>query len=291
MSISNLAYFGFEVSDLPAWKTYLENFLGMMCVDEGENELRFRMDSYGWRIACEKGDADDLSFIGLEIETAEAFELFKANLAAKGVTFTPGGDDLKTRRGVRDLICLTDPTGLQVEVFVGATQKTQPPFISPAGVSSFLTGEQGAGHFALATDNLEATRRFYADILGFRMSDTIGMPLGPDFTLYLEFYHCNPRHHTLAIADIPAGKRIHHFMVEMSSMDDVGYAMDRMEACRVKQTMTLGKHSNDQMISFYASTPSGFDVEVGCAGIPVHDENWRVTHHNVISMWGHKPVL
>ena len=64
-----------------------------------------------------------------------------------------------------------------------------------------------------------------------------------------------------------------------------------MEVCDVKQTMTIGKHSNDEMISFYVSTPSGFDLEVGCGGIPVYDDEWRVTHHKVISMWGHKPVV
>lgn len=290
MTISNLGYIGFEVSDLGAWKGFMENFLGLMRSGETDESVKFRMDTYDWRIACEQGDADDLSFVGFEAETPAAFEAVKTNLASKGVTFTPGDEVLKKKRGVRDLIVLQDPAGLAVEVFVGATQVTQSPFVSPAGVSSFLTGDQGAGHFVIATDKIDEVRAFYTDLLGFRLSDTIGMELGPDFTLMLEFYHCNPRHHTLALTGIAAPKRIHHFMVEMATLDDVGYAMDRIQPCNVKQTMTLGKHSNDEMVSFYCSTPSGFDVEVGCAGIPVHDDEWRVTHHNVISMWGHKPV-
>lgn len=93
-----------------------------------------------------------------------------------------------------------------------------------------------------------------------------------------------------SLAPMPAPKRLHHFMVEMATLDDVGFAMDCIGEYGVKQTMTLGKHSNDQMVSFYAATPSGFEVEVGTAGIEVHDDVWRVTHHEVTSMWGHKRV-
>ena len=30
-----------------------------------------------------------------------------------------------------------------------------------------------------------------------------------------------------------------------------------------REDSTLGRHSNDQMVSFYMSTPSGFEVEYG----------------------------
>jgi len=246
------------------------------------------MDDRAFRLQIDEGKADDISFIGLEVETWEGMQALRGKLDKEGVKYAPASDNLKAERGVRDLIVLTDPAGLQVEIYVGATALTSVPFNSPAGVSGYLTGEQGAGHVVLASEKMDEVRDFYTRLLGFRLSDTIGIAIAPDFTLTLEFYHCNPRHHTLALAPMPAPKRLHHFMVEMATMDDVGFAMDRVEKCGVKQTMTLGKHSNDQMISFYAATPSGFEVEVGTAGIAVHDEVWRVTHHEVTSMWGHK---
>ncbi|MDO8840482.1 MAG: VOC family protein [Parvibaculum sp.] len=290
MSVASLGYIGFEVSDLKAWDNYLTGFLGLMPGSGNGTSARYRMDDRAFRIQLEKGAADDIAFIGLEVETPEGLQALRERLEKEGVPCAPASDNLKKERGVRDLLVLTDPAGLQVEVYVGATALTNLPFHSPAGVSGFMTGSQGAGHVVLASEKIDEIRDFYTRLLGFRLSDTIGMSISPDFTLVLEFYHCNPRHHTLALAPMPAPKRLHHFMVEMATLDDVGFAMDRIGACGVKQTMTLGKHSNDQMVSFYAATPSGFEVEVGTAGIEVHDEVWRVTHHEVTSMWGHKRV-
>ena len=290
MSVASLGYIGFEVSDLKAWDGYLTGFLGLMPGQGNGTSARYRMDDRAFRIHLEKGTADDISFIGLEVETPEGLQALRERLEKAGVPCSPASGNLKKARGVRDLLVLTDPAGLQVEVYVGATALTNMPFHSPAGVSGFMTGGQGAGHVVLASEKIDEIRDFYTRLLGFRLSDTIGMAISPDFTLVLEFYHCNPRHHTLALAPMPAPKRLHHFMVEMATLDDVGFAMDRIGECGVKQTMTLGKHSNDRMVSFYAATPSGFEVEVGTAGIEVHDEVWRVTHHEVTSMWGHKRV-
>lgn len=288
MSVASLGYIGIEASDLKAWDDYMTGFLGLMRGRSNGASARYRMDERAFRFQIDLGKSDDISFIGLEVETWEGMRALREQLDQEGVKYAPASDNLKAERGVRDLIVLTDPAGLQVEIYVGATALTSAPFNSPVGVSGFLAGEQGAGHVVLASDKMDEVRDFYTRLLGFKLSDTIGMAISPEFTLLLEFYHCNPRHHTLALAPMPSPKRLHHFMVEMATMDDVGFAMDRIEKCGVMQTTTLGKHSNDQMISFYAATPSGFDVEVGTAGIAVHDEVWRVTHHEVTSMWGHK---
>ncbi|MBN9634385.1 MAG: VOC family protein, partial [Actinobacteria bacterium] len=43
----------------------------------------------------------------------------------------------------------------------------------------------------------------------------------------LEFYHCNARHHTLALIPAPMPKRMHHFMLQANTLDEVGFALDR----------------------------------------------------------------
>jgi hypothetical protein len=54
---------------------------------------------------------------------------------------------------------------------------------------------------------------------------------------------------------------------------------------------TLGRHSNDQMVSFYMSTPSGFEVEYGWGGRLVDDATWQVQRHDRGTLWGHKIQL
>jgi 2,3-dihydroxybiphenyl 1,2-dioxygenase len=201
-----------------------------------------------------------------------------------------GNDDrqLAVARGVTDLFSCLDPQGLRVEVYYGPTERNESPFASPVGVSRFVTGDEGIGHVVLTTPDIASSRRFYQDLLGFRLSDTIRLKIGPEMTLDMEFYHCNPRHHTLALIPAPAPKRLHHFMLQVSTLDEVGFAQARAEAAGVPITATLGRHTNDHMVSFYARTPSGFEVEYGYGARSVDKATWRVVRHDAPSSWGHK---
>jgi hypothetical protein len=51
---------------------------------------------------------------------------------------------------------------------------------------------------------------------------------------------------------------------------------------------TLGRHTNDQMVSFYVITPSGFEVEYGWGGRLIDDSVWQVQRHDRGALWGHK---
>ena len=51
---------------------------------------------------------------------------------------------------------------------------------------------------------------------------------------------------------------------------------------------TVGRHSNERLLSFYVRTPSGFEVDYGCGGVAVDGGAWPVAIHNSISVWGHR---
>ncbi len=62
-------------------------------------------------------------------------------------------------------------------------------------------------------------------------------------------------------------------MVEVEEADDVGLCHDRALRRKVPMSATLGRHVNDLMLSFYMKTPGGFDVEFGCEGRQVEDDD------------------
>ncbi|MBX3484289.1 FAD-dependent monooxygenase [Phenylobacterium sp.] len=288
MSIANLGYIGFRVSDVAAFKAFATNVLGVMVADEREGGVRFRVDSLDWRIAVEEGPENDIVFAGYEVAGAAELAEMSRRLTAAGVAVGNGDPALLKERGVCGMITCADPDGLRLEIYYGPTERTNQPFVSQAGVKGFVTGDQGVGHIVLATNNIDATRAFYTDLLGFRLSDIIRMQLSPEFGIDLEFFHCNPRHHTLALAPIPAPRKMHHFMLQVGSLDEVGFALERAEAAGAPITNTLGRHSNDQMVSFYARTPAGFEVEFGYGAIEVDVATWQVRRHDKMSSWGHK---
>ncbi len=288
MSIGSLGYLGLQVKDTAAWEAFATGVLGLMPAEPAGDSRRFRLDDLAWRIAVEPGAADDLAYVGFEVAGPAELAAAGERLSEAGVAVGNGNPELLAERGVLGLISCQDPDGLAVEVFYGPTLRAETPFASPAGVTAFVTGDQGLGHIVLSTKDMAAARRFYQDILGFRLSDIIRMRAGPQFSFEMEFYHCNPRHHTLALMPIPMPKRLHHFMIQVPTLDGVGFALERATAAATPITAGLGRHTNDQMVSFYSRTPAGFEVEFGQGAIEVDDATWRVGRHDKPSSWGHK---
>ena len=189
-------------------------------------------------------------------------------------------------RRVRGLLSFVDPAGNPTEVSYGSELATQ-PFRSEVVRAGFVADEQGLGHIVISANTQAESTRFYEDVLGFCLSDHIRCEVH-GFRVDIAFFHANARHHTVAFGDRQR-KRMHHFMVEARSLDDVGHALDRTMAAGLRVMQTLGRHPNDRMVSFYAKTPSGFQFEFGWGGRAVDDATWTPTTYDHISEWGHHP--
>lgn len=290
MEIVGLGYLGFGVSDVSAWRDYATKFLGLSSSDTDEGGLLLRLDQRAWRIAIHPTGEDDILYYGWEVSGPENFDALIKRLAGAGVEVTVDAA-LAQQRGVMALAYCKDPAGVTCEFFWGATEVKFDPFVSPTGVSSFRTGQEGLGHVVILYHDIEALKHFYQDLLGFRYSDFILGPMGP-VTVPVTFLRCNPRHHTFAFAPVPPQfpKKLAHFMLQTESVDDVGYALDRLHRQGHELALTLGRHTNDEMISFYAVTPSGFEVEYGWGALSVDETHWTATRHEKISAWGHQFV-
>lgn len=286
MSIQRLGYLGFEVADVRSWRTFATTRLGMMEASASETEATFRIDSRAWRLSVSRGPADDYLFAGFEVDSEQGLQEVKESLQAHGVTVKVEGGELIAKRGVLGLISCTDPFGNRVEIYYGATELFERPFASPTGVSGFQTGDQGLGHYVLSVADVDAALAFYTKALGFQLADVIDWTIGDGLSVTLYFLYCNGRHHSFAFAKLPGSKRLHHFLLQANGMDDVGLAYDKFDAERAV-VMSLGRHTNDHMISFYGATPSGFAVEYGWGAREV-TRHWSVVRYDRISIWGHK---
>ena len=282
-----LGYLVFEVSDIAAWEKFATEILGLTRgrrLDDGS--LALRMDDYEQRIVLRPGPADDLAALGWELESAAEVETVAQKLRSAGFAVEPGTAEEALHRRVTGLVKYEDPGGIPSELFYGPALANE-PFRSSVVQSGFVTGKQGLGHAVVSARSQDESTQFYRDVLGFRLSDHIVCDLH-GYKVNIAFFHANPRHHTIAFGDSQK-KRIHHFMIEARSMDDVGLAFDRALRAGVRIVNTLGKHPNDKMFSFYAKTPSGFQFEFGWGGREVDDATWKPTTYDHISEWGHHP--
>ncbi|MFL6160124.1 MAG: VOC family protein, partial [Marmoricola sp.] len=153
-------------------------------------------------------------------------------------------------------------------------------------------GDQGMGHIVIpVTDDVEALR-FYTEVLGFRLRDSMSMPgefVGkePGSKVWLRFLGVNPRHHSLAFLPMPNPSKCVHVMLEVDELDHVGRALERVKKHQAPLSATLGRHMNDEMVSFYVRSPGGFDFEFGCEGLQVDDARWVARESTAVSYWGH----
>ena len=281
-SVTQLGYVGISVSNIEEWEHFGTDVLGLQSngVDETGN-LTLRMDEYTHRFIVSSGGKDDVEFVGFQVTDEPALRGMAEQLREAGVEVTFGTDDEARARKVEGLIKFDDPDGTSTEVYYGPPISFDKPFNSPRAISGFVTGEQGLGHVVYHVENLERSLTFYRDVLGMKISD---------FIRNLVFFHCNPRHHTLALIESKSPKRLNHFMLQTQGMNDVGATYDLVLDQEMEITRGLGRHTNDHMTSFYMKTPSGFDVEYGWGARTVDDTTWQVQRHENGSIWGHRSL-
>jgi 2,3-dihydroxybiphenyl 1,2-dioxygenase len=285
-SVKQLGYLVFEVSDLAAWKDFGSQILGLQVVDErGDAGFSLRMDSYRQRFFIEAGPADDLAAIGWEVEGAAELEAFARRFSDAGHEVVRATPEEAAARHVEALIRVHDPAGNPNEVFYGPDRSAE-PFVSEVVGSGFVAGEQGFGHVVVAANDQDEHEAFYANMFGLKLSDYIRCEFF-GHKIDVTFMHANARHHSLAFGGGQL-KRIHHFMIQTNSIDEVGLCYDRFLFSGGMVHQTLGRHPNDKMFSFYGYTPSGFHFEFGSGAIEI-SEGWQSTVHGKVSEWGHHP--
>jgi 2,3-dihydroxybiphenyl 1,2-dioxygenase len=288
--IRQLGYLAFEVSDLAVWESFATGVLGLAVARRWDGGMSLRMDGHAQRFFVTQGTpgaiVDDLAAVGWEVADEVALEAVAARLRAAGHEVVEGTSDEAAARQVVRLVHLRDPGGNRVEIAFGPAMG-EAPFVSPLAPSGFVADELGLGHVVVSAPETAKTAAFYQELLGFQLSDRIvcefyGHPV--DIT----FVHTNARHHSLAFGGAQP-KRLHHFLLEVRSLDDVGAALDRAVSAGVRIAQMIGRHPNDKMVSFYAFTPSGFQFEYGWGGRLVDDATWQPAVHDRISEWGHHP--
>jgi 2,3-dihydroxybiphenyl 1,2-dioxygenase len=281
MPIQSLGYVGIRTRAIEDWERFATGLIGLQLSERSRSQLRFRMDDRRQRLIVDADGNDGAQFFGWEAPDAAALDQVAARVEAARVPVSRGDRAVADRRRVRDLIVFHDPAGNRVEVFHGA-ENASDPFRPGRTLSGFRTGALGMGHAVLTVERIDDVLPFYRDVLGFRLSDYTLKP----FRAF--FMHVNPRHHSLAL--IETGKNfIHHLMVELYSLDDVGQAYDIALGEEGRIGVTLGRHTNDFTTSFYSNTPSGFMVECGWGGRTIEPATWNPVEMTTgPSIWGHE---
>jgi 3,4-dihydroxy-9,10-secoandrosta-1,3,5(10)-triene-9,17-dione 4,5-dioxygenase len=288
-----------ETTNLELWHEFSTNILGLMpAASPHESIILFRVDDRPFRFWIQRGERERFIAPGWEFPNKAEYIAALERLRAAGRPVELAEAREARGRHVYELARSSDPAGNAFELFYGRSYDYA-PFTSSAGVSRFVTGDNGAmglGHVVLTAPNFDETHAFYKEALGFGDTDLGRAYLdggGPDDAgVGFAFLHArNGRHHSLALGQVPESPHgAVHMMLEVAALEDVGRAYDRVlnSKGRVPLSATLGRHVNDKMTSFYMQTPGGFDLEYGWDGLVIDPDKWVPTTSLSVSDWGHK---
>lgn len=284
-----LGYVKVQTNDIERWPTFAFDVLGFA---EGsgpdEDTLYLRVDERAARIIVAPGETDEIVTIGWEVRDHAALMRVAEAVEAAGIAVKPLSVEEADARRVEEVITFTDPAGATLEVFHGAVLDHS-PVVTPFG-AKFVTGAQGLGHIVLPTMDPAGTFSFYTDVLGFLPRGAFRIPAPPEFgPLRVRFMGINERHHSLALVPAPHGGApgLVHIMVEVDTLDAVGAALDRVMKDGFSVSSTLGRHTNDKMVSFYVRAPGGWDIEFGTEGTKVDERYYSAEEITADSYWGH----
>jgi 3,4-dihydroxy-9,10-secoandrosta-1,3,5(10)-triene-9,17-dione 4,5-dioxygenase len=287
--IKSLGYIKIQTSDIDRWRTFAFDALGFAQGSGPEPDaLYLRMDERPARIIVVPGDTDQVVHVGWEVRDGMALQRVRDTLERAGVAVKPLSVEEADDRRVEDVIAFTDPTGTPSEVFFGPALDHS-PVVTPFG-STFVTGAQGLGHVVLPTMDPAGAFAFYSETLGFLPRGAMRLPAPPEFgPLRIRFFGVNERHHSMALCPAPHGGApgLVHIMVEVDTLDAVGRALDRVVKEGFSLSSTLGRHTNDKMVSFYVRAPGGWDIEFGTDGMKVDETFYTAEEITSDSYWGH----
>lgn len=289
--IRGLGYLRVQTTDVPRWRELTVEALGFA---EGkgprEDGLYLRMDEREARLIVLPGDGDRVLGVGWEVRDQFALARVEAAVQKHGIETRRLSQDECDEIRAEAAIGFTDPAGTPVEVFFGPVLDHDP--VVTRWTQHFVTGDQGMGHVVLPTTAMDETIEFYTEALGFlpRGAVRLSGPAKPGETpRRVRFMGVNQRHHSLAVCPAPHGEPpgLVHLMIEVDTLDAVGRALDAVNQRGYSLSSTLGRHTNDKMVSFYVRAPGGWDLEYGTEGMLVDETYYTAEEITADSYWGH----
>ncbi|MDG9724441.1 MULTISPECIES: VOC family protein [unclassified Streptomyces] len=288
--IRGLGYLRVQTRDIDRWRELTVDALGFAEGTGPEPDgLYLRMDERRARLVVLPGDGDRVLSVGWEVRDQFALAAVGRAVEASGTAVKLLSQEEADDRGVEQAIAFEDPAGVPVEVFF-APILDHSPVLTGLG-QRFVTGGQGMGHVVLPTTAMDDTVAFYTEVLGFLPRGGIRLSgQAPDAPpRRVRFMGVNERHHSLAVCPAPHSGEpgLVHLMVEVDTLDAVGRALDNVGRQGFSLSSTLGRHTNDKMVSFYVRAPGGWDIEYGCEGMRVDERHYTAEEITADSYWGH----
>jgi catechol 2,3-dioxygenase-like lactoylglutathione lyase family enzyme len=257
--ITHLRSIAISAEDPGALLGFYEDTWGLRQVDHlSSGAIRLRARGREHHVfTIEPGDGHSLERITLAAASAEAVDEVVRRAREAGITIEcdPGLSD-DAASGYTAV--LRDPEGRRIEVNAAVPERAEE--------SPHPDGPDRLSHIVLNSTNLLASKDFFIDVLGFRVSDWYQND-------QMIFLTCNDIHHCVVLAP---GKwtSLNHVAFEVASADEVMKSLGRMRKAGYDTIWGPGRHGPGGNVFCYFVDPVGNVIEY-TAELIVLDDDWQ----------------
>jgi 2,3-dihydroxy-p-cumate/2,3-dihydroxybenzoate 3,4-dioxygenase len=250
--IRTLGYVVLGVHDLDEAINFYSRFVRLDLTERvGRTAFMTGGPEHYW-LRLEEASKQGVRSIGYEVADAAALAAIRSELTKRGMKFREGDGSAGTNPVTR-FLNFTDPGGFEIELYLDMQQRPIPALENGIAFEKFLHGGWEVADFG-------STNEFYANVLGFKMSDNIANAVS--------FLRCGDGfHHSAVLIRSRDGKsRFNHFCIEVGSIDDVMRFRHNAVAGGLPIRDDLLRHAASDSIGVYVMDEArGFAVEF-CTG-------------------------
>lgn len=275
-----LGFCRLQCSDIAATAAFYRELVGLVGEVQPDGSHWLRCSDKPYDIVLTSGSAG-LVGAGFELESEADLDRAHARLAAMETDVRWLTSAECEAQALGRALVFTDPVAGLSCTFYADQPKAAAPYTAGA------TRIAQMGHLVLNVHDLAAAHRFWADALGFAVSDRV-----EGVAEWLRAWP-NPLHHSLALLQHSANT-LHHINFMVTDIDDIGQAMNRMKAANIPIVFGPGRHLPSTSIFLYFLDPDGNTNEFSF-GMELFGEadarDARELEHKaeVMDTWGSKP--
>jgi catechol 2,3-dioxygenase-like lactoylglutathione lyase family enzyme len=286
MPLHRLSSVTIGVPDVAAVSAYYEEF-GLEQVAPG----RFATQDGGEQLTIERAPSRRLVGVDIGVDDLDDLERVARDLDRFGVAVERTPDSLSATEPVTGVKATLRIAPHVVQPTIPATPYNGPGRVDrPNGRAPGILREgpvrpRKLGHVVVGSSNEEATRGFFTDGIGLKVSDQV-----PGLAAFMR---CSSDHHNILVQQAPVSF-LHHTAWEVDDVDEVGRgATEMLEDHPERHVWGLGRHHVGSNFFWYLRDPAGnFSEYYSDLDEIIDDQLWKpetVEGARGLFSWGPPP--
>jgi catechol 2,3-dioxygenase-like lactoylglutathione lyase family enzyme len=274
--LAGLGHLGLRVRNLDVAVHFYTDVMGLACARRSEGHAWLGLGGTGHCLYLVEEEGPPLHHLAFALRPGQKVDLVADTLRAAGISVIPGPCEPGPHG---ETIQFSDPDGQAIELFepMAATAETAGRRLRPDRLQ----------HMVLQTPEVERAAAFYAEQMGFRISDWMGRKF--------VWLRCGTDHHDLGIVYAPTAG-LDHYAYEIADWQEIKRWSDLLCRQGIRLLWGPGRHGPGNNLFIMFPDSEGNRIELSCEMEQFHDDavssqprEW----HDVtaaLNLWGPGPT-